>query len=125
MHTTHNPELALYLSSLFSSLRGWCYPQVWEAVTPLADTIAKSIPSATLAKLGVHHKGEILFIGLDKSLNWPGINYAFDSFNDRSFNLDPTNQKKLSLVLVGHLYARQSVSRKQCQTYSSNHERVR
>ena len=86
MHTTHNPELALYLSSLFSSLRGWCYPQVWEAVTPLADTIAKSIPSAPLAEIGVYH-GKF-FIGLVKSLNSPRNNYAFDVFEDQQFNLD-------------------------------------
>ena len=92
---TLKQKLLDYLNGPFTDIAGWCSPNIWQIIWPIAvfqDTAGIKHP---VAEIGVYH-GKF-FIGL---IVTKGVvrNYAIDVFNMQEFNLDHAGQGNLEAL---------------------------
>jgi hypothetical protein len=86
-----------YLDGHFKNVQGWCLPQLWQVINPLANELhAKGIRNP-IAEIGVYH-GKF-FIGLAITMG-ARRNYAIDVFSMQQFNLDKAGRGNLDIFLT-------------------------
>ena len=79
-------EINDYLHNEFPAVKGWCIPQLWNAIEPILDYHRNIDLNKPIAEIGIYH-GKF-FIGLEKSVNCNLPSHAFDVFDMQEFNLD-------------------------------------
>lgn len=79
-------QLRSYLTGPFAEVEGWCIPQLWQAIEPLADAIKANGDPGPVGEIGVFH-GKF-FIGLVHTMGASEGNTAIDVFDMQEFNLD-------------------------------------
>ncbi|WP_299322649.1 class I SAM-dependent methyltransferase [Parasphingopyxis sp.] len=79
-------DLAHYLENEFEDVQGWCIPQLWQSIEPLARAMRSDGDAGPVAEIGVYH-GKF-FIGLAKTMGAKAHNTAIDVFSMQEFNLD-------------------------------------
>lgn len=87
-------DINAYLSQGIHSVNGWCVPQLWQTIWPLAQEIGPG----PVAEIGVF-EGKFL-IGLCKTFGTSGENMAtaIDVFDMQEFNLDAAGVGKLGVL---------------------------
>jgi hypothetical protein len=89
-------DVAEYLTGPFTNINGWCIPQLWQCIQPLALLIEEAGAKGPVAEIGVFH-GKF-FIGLVKTMGAETHNTAIDVFDLQEYNLDKAgegNKEKL------------------------------
>lgn len=86
--------LNAYLGSDIEGVKGWCIPQLWQSVWPIARTLG----NGPVAEIGVF-EGRF-FIGLCKTFGTAGKNraVAIDVFDQQQFNLDGAGVGKAEVL---------------------------
>ena len=79
-------DLRRYLDGPFDEVQGWCIPQLWQAIEPLAEAIRDNGDPGPIGEIGVFH-GKF-FIGLAHTMGAEAGNIALDVFDMQEFNLD-------------------------------------
>lgn len=87
-------EIIDYLDGPFQDILGWCAPEIWMVIQPLAEAMARVEPARPVAEIGVHH-GKLL-IGLVKTMGAPEGNLAIDLFGQQELNLDRSGKGNLA-----------------------------
>jgi len=82
-----------YLAGPFTTIQGWCIPQLWQFIQPIHEFQAQNGPLRPVAEIGVHY-GKF-FIGLAKTKAAPRGNFAIDVFDMQQFNLDNSGKGSL------------------------------
>ncbi len=109
MDTLEN--LNAYLEGGIDTVKGWCAPQLWQALWPLACEIGQG----PVAEIGVF-EGKFL-IGLTKTFG--GDATAFDVFDMQEFNLDGAGVGKIEKVKQNFAAHGLSADQLQCITADS------
>jgi Methyltransferase domain len=92
--TTHKTDLNAYLETGIHTVGGWCIPQIWQAIWPLARLIGPG----PVAEIGVF-EGKFL-TGMVKTFD-PDHSFfhaAIDVFDMQQFNLDGAGVGKLATL---------------------------
>lgn len=87
--------LSNYLHGHFKEVHGWCSPNNWQIIWPIAQYQEQTGIHNPVAEIGVF-QGKFL-IGLIFTKNVPG-NYAIDVFDMQEFNLDGAGNASLEAL---------------------------
>lgn len=87
--------ISAYLHGQFHKVEGWCSPQLWQLIQPIADAQDKAGVASPIAEIGVYH-GKF-FIGLLATKQAASHNYALDVFDLQRFNLDGAGRGNLEI----------------------------
>jgi len=86
-------EVSNYLNGPFKSIAGWCLPNIWQIIWPVAQFQEGERINNPVAEIGVFH-GKF-FIGLVETKGVQN-NYAIDVFDMQAFNLDGAGEGNLA-----------------------------
>ncbi len=84
-----------YLNGPFKEVQGWCSPNNWQIIWPIAQAQKKMGINNPVAEIGVFH-GKFL-IGLVATKGVSG-NYAIDLFDMQEFNLDGAGEANIDAL---------------------------
>lgn len=84
-----------YLQGPFDQVQGWCRPELWHVLQPLAERMIATGVTGPVAEIGVFH-GKF-FIGLVKTMGAAAGNHAIDVFDQQQFNKDGAGRGDLTI----------------------------
>lgn len=89
-------RVADYLQNGFQSVGGWCSPQIWQIIGPIARWQSENGVHNPVAEIGVY-LGKF-FIGLVLTKNASAGNFVLDVFDLQQFNLDGAGAGNLATL---------------------------